>query len=71
MPAAPEVQRATLERFIQGWSGWTPDGFLANWSDDCTQTTLPFTSGVPIRTRAHTVVLFPKLMSTLTNFQVS
>ena len=71
MPAAAEVQAATLERFIKGWSGWTPDGFLSTWSNDCTQKTLPFSSEVPIRTRADTEHLFPILMSLMTNFQVS
>lgn len=71
MPAPAEVQAATLEKFIKGWSGWTADGFLASWSNDCTQTTLPFSSAVPVRTRAHTEKLFPVLMSVLTNFQVS
>ena len=71
MPAAAEIQAATLEQFIKGWSGWTPDGFLASWSDDCTQITLPFSSGMKHRTRKDTQVLFPKLMSILTHFQVS
>ena len=71
MPTAAEIQAAALERFIEGWSGWTPDGFLASWSDGCTQTTLPFSSGMKIRTRKDVEVLFPKLMSMLTNFQVS
>ena len=70
MPAPAEVQAATLEKFIQGWAGWTPDGFLANWSEDCTQKTLPFSSGVPIRTRPDTEQLFPVLMSLMSNFTV-
>ena len=71
MHAAAEIQAATLEKFIKGWSEWTPDGFLASWSDDCIQITLPFSSGMKIRTRKDTEYLFPKLMAILTNFQVS
>jgi hypothetical protein len=70
MPAPAETQTATLNKFIDGWKGWTPDGFLASWSEDCAQVTLPFSSGVAPRTRAITEELFPKLMSILTNFEV-
>ncbi|EEQ33884.1 hypothetical protein McanCB56680_006474 [Microsporum canis] len=70
MPASAEIQTATLNRFIEGWKGWTPDGFLASWSHDCTQVTLPFSSGVPPHTRASVTKLFPQLMSILTNFQL-
>ena len=71
MPAAAEIQAATLQNFIKGWSDWTVDGFLASWSDDCIQITLPLGSEAKIRTRKDVEVLFPKLMSILTNFQVS
>ncbi|MCJ1275996.1 hypothetical protein MMC21_003801 [Puttea exsequens] len=71
MHAAAEIQAATLEKFIKGWSEWTPDGFLASWSDDCIQITLPFSSGMKIRTRKDTEYLFPKLMAILTNFQLT
>jgi len=71
MPAAAEVQAATLEKFIKGWSGWTPETFLASWTDDCTTKTLPFSSKIPARTRADTEQVFPMLMSFITNFQVS
>ncbi|GIJ84898.1 hypothetical protein Asppvi_003749 [Aspergillus pseudoviridinutans] len=68
MPAPAEVQATTLEKFIQGWAGWAPDGFLANWSEDCTQKTLPFSSGVPVRTCPDTEQLFPVLMFLVSNF---
>lgn len=71
MHASAEVQAATLEKFIDGWSKWTPDDFLASWSENCTQTALPFGSGSPTHSRAELEHLFPKLMSTLTNFQVN
>jgi hypothetical protein len=71
MSPKAEVQAATVEKFIEGWRGWTPEGFLATWSEDCQQKTLPFSFGVPIRTRAHCEQIFPVLMSVLSNFEVS
>ena len=70
MPAPAEIQAETLDKFIEAWRGWTPDGFLATWTDDCTQKTLPFSSDVPLRTRADTETLFPVLMGLMSNFQV-
>lgn len=70
MPGSAEVQAETLQKFIAGWSGWTPEGFLASWHDQCTTKTLPFSLGVPIRTRAQTENVFPIMMSFVTNFQV-
>ncbi|KAI0013979.1 hypothetical protein F4779DRAFT_639150 [Xylariaceae sp. FL0662B] len=70
MPAPAEVQAATLERFIEGWSGWTPEGFLASWTSDCTTKTLPFSAGVETRTREESERIFPLMMSCLTNFQL-
>jgi hypothetical protein len=69
MPAAANIQSATLDRFIKGWSKWTPD-FLETWSDDLTFTTLPFSYGKPTRARAQLESRYLLLMSTLTNFQV-
>ncbi|PHH92986.1 hypothetical protein CDD83_2819 [Cordyceps sp. RAO-2017] len=71
MLATAEAQAATLERFIQGWSGWTPDGFLATWSEDCTQKQLPYRYGVPLRRRKDVEHLFPILMSLMTNFELT
>ncbi len=71
MPSSAEVQAATLEKFIEGWRKWTPEGFLDSWSEDCTQQNLPFSSNVPVKTRADAEKLFPILMSLMTNFQVS
>lgn len=70
MPAAAEVQAATLQRFIDGWKGWAPEAFLEVWSDDCTQKTLPFSLDAPIRSRDYYVEVFPTVMSFITNFQV-
>ncbi|KAI1635393.1 hypothetical protein F4809DRAFT_453304 [Biscogniauxia mediterranea] len=71
MPASAEVQAATLNKFIEGWGGWTPEGFLASWHGDCTTKTLPFSAEVPIRTRAETESVFPMMMSFVTNFQLT
>ena len=70
MPAATEVQAATLERFIKGWGEWTPD-FLSSWSDDLTFTTLPFSYGKPTRSRKQLEPRYLLLISTLTNYQAS
>jgi hypothetical protein len=66
-----EIQAATLDKFIKGWAEWTPESFLATWTDDCTQKNLPFSTESPIKNRAHVEHLFPILMSILTNFEVS
>ena len=71
MPAAREVQAETLQKYIDGWSGWTVDGFLASWSEDCTQQSLPFSSGKPLLSRAQAEQLFPHLMSVMTDFKVA
>lgn len=70
MPAASEIQAATLQKYIDGWRGWTVDGFLASWSQNCTQQALPFSSGKPLLQRAEAERLFPHLMSVMTDFQV-
>ncbi|KAK3327032.1 hypothetical protein B0T19DRAFT_399941 [Cercophora scortea] len=70
MAAATVIQAAKLEKFIEGWAGWTPDGFLSTWSSTCSQITLPFSSNVPPRDRPHVEHLFPILMSIFTNFEV-
>lgn len=67
---AREIQAATLHRYIDGWIGWTVDGFLASWSEDCTQQALPFSSGKPPLSRAQAEQLFPHLMSVMTDFKV-
>lgn len=69
IPAAG-VQAKTLKKYIDGWRGWTVDGFLASWSEDCTQQALPFSSGKPLLTRTNAERLFPHLMSIMTNFEV-
>jgi hypothetical protein len=71
MASKADVQASTVQRFIDGWRKYTPEAFLATWSSSCTQQTLPFASGVPIRTRQHVEHLFPILMTVMTEFEVS
>ncbi|KUI60106.1 hypothetical protein VP1G_11165 [Cytospora mali] len=70
MPAPAHIQAATLDRFIAGWKKWTPEDYLATWSDDCTQQLMPFSLGVPARSRAEVNVFLPKLMTVLTNYEL-
>lgn len=70
MSAAHEIQAETLQKYIDGWTGWTVDGFLASWSKDCTQQSLPFSSGKPLLLRTQAEHLFPHLMSVMTDFKV-
>lgn len=72
MPTKREIQAATLEKFIDGWKKWTPADFLESFSDNCTQTTLPFKSGTGNpKSKVELERLFPILMGTLSNFEVS
>ncbi|KAH8653813.1 hypothetical protein BX600DRAFT_440865 [Xylariales sp. PMI_506] len=70
MLAPADVQATTLQRFINGWKGWTPEGFLASWTHDCTQQTLPFSLAAPIRSRADSESIFPMMMSFISDFQL-
>ena len=70
MPAATEVQAATLERFIKKWGEWTPD-FLSTWSEDAQFSTLPFSYGKPARSRKQVESRYLLLISTLKNYQAS
>ncbi|WPA99640.1 uncharacterized protein RHO25_004258 [Cercospora beticola] len=70
MVPAAEIQAKTLQKYIDGWRGWTVDGFLASWSEKCTQQALPLSSGKPLMTRAEATKLFPHLMSVMSDFKV-
>lgn len=65
------AQKATLEKFIQGWSTWTLQSLTATWDDNCTQKNLPLSSNSEIKTRAHLEHFFPSTMAMLENFEVS
>lgn len=71
MPAPAEVQAATLEKFIAGWKEFTPESWMATWSEDCTQKMLPLSLGVPARSRTEVLGILPKLIGILKNYKVS
>ncbi|KAL4815781.1 hypothetical protein BDW67DRAFT_185500 [Aspergillus spinulosporus] len=62
MPAPAHIQAATLDKFIAGWKTFTPEAWMASWSADCTQQILPFSLGVPARSRAEAQQVLPKLI---------
>ncbi|KAI3318564.1 hypothetical protein HD806DRAFT_540176 [Xylariaceae sp. AK1471] len=70
MPAPANIQAATLDKFISGWKKWSPEAWMATWSQDCKQQLLPFSLGVPYRSKAETQVFLPKLMGVLTNYKM-
>ncbi|KAB8304575.1 hypothetical protein EYC80_003954 [Monilinia laxa] len=70
MPAPAEVQAATLAKFIAGWKEFTPESWMATWSEDCTQKMLPLSLGVPARSRTDVLSILPKLIGILENYKV-
>lgn len=70
MPAPLHIQAATLDRYIEGWKHFTAESWMATWSHDCQQKMLPFTLGIPSRSRAEVEIFLPKLMSVLKNYKV-
>lgn len=71
MPASAEIQRATLDRFIAGWSNWSAAEMVETWTEDCTQVTLPFSLNHPPRTRAQVEVTLPLVQKVVTGYKVS
>ncbi len=71
MPAPADVQRATLDRFIAGWSNWSAAEMVEPWTEDCTQVTLPFSLNHPPRTRAQVEVTLPLVQKVVTGYEVS
>jgi len=65
------AQKATLDRFIEGWAAWTPEGILGTWADNCTQQNLPLSANLEVKTRQRAEQSLPVLISILTNFEVS
>ncbi|KAI9667452.1 MAG: hypothetical protein M1821_000268 [Bathelium mastoideum] len=70
MPAAIDAQAATLDQFIAGWKNWTPEDWMSSWSDNCELRMLPFSLGLPTKSRAEVQVILPKLMKILTNYEL-
>ncbi|KAF7162470.1 hypothetical protein CNMCM5623_007761 [Aspergillus felis] len=71
MPAPAEVQKATLQRFLDAWKRWDAQAWLAEFSDDFTQVTLPLNLGVPSRPRAQVEQVLPALMATVKSYELT
>ena len=71
MPAAAHVQAATLDKFLAAWKNGIAEDTIALWSDDFKQRLLPLSLGMEFHPRAEVEVIYPKLVSSLTNWKVS
>jgi hypothetical protein len=71
MPASALIQSATLQRFLTAWKEKDVDGTIELWSEDFTQRLLPAALGVPTKSRSQAEMVYPSLMSSLTNWNVS
>jgi hypothetical protein len=71
MPAPAHIQARTLESFIEAWKRWSAKDMLAVFSEDFTQTTMPFALGIPVRSRSEVEAVLPKLTQTVTDYKVS
>ncbi|KAF9769439.1 hypothetical protein IL306_013156 [Fusarium sp. DS 682] len=70
MSTPAHIQTLTLERFLDAWKSWNAADMLATFSDDFTQTTLPFRLGVPLRSREEVDMIFPVLVGLVSNYKV-
>ncbi|KAG0650224.1 Monoogygenase [Hyphodiscus hymeniophilus] len=71
MSSSAETQQVTLDKFIAGWKNWKAEDMIADWSDECTQTVLPFSLGHAPRTRAEVAFTLPKLMGIVSNHELT
>jgi hypothetical protein len=71
MPAPAEIQAATLDKFLTAWKNQAAQDTIALWSDDFKQQLLPYSLGLPSHNRAKAAIVYPKLMGSLKNWQVS
>lgn len=71
MPAAADVQAATLTKFLTAWKHGRANDTMALWSDDFTQRLLPLSLGAPCNSNAQAQLIYPKLVEALTNWKVS
>lgn len=71
MSRPAEVQEATLQKFITAWEAWSSEGQLAVFTDDIIQRTLPFSLGIPPRTRQQMGDVLPRLEEVVSNYKVS
>jgi hypothetical protein len=71
MSSPAEVQAATINEFIEGWKTKDPEKWTTNWTDDCTNTILPFTMKHPGWSKNDVEkVHLPRLFTTLSNWKV-
>lgn len=70
MPADAKIQAATLDKFIQGWKEWTPEGMMGVMGEGYTQRTLPFSLGHAPRSKPEVEFMLPKLIDTVKNYKV-
>ncbi|KAK5654597.1 hypothetical protein OQA88_7227 [Cercophora sp. LCS_1] len=70
MPAPAEVQKATLDRFIAGWSNWSAAEMVAPWTDDATQVTLPFSLNHPPRDKTQVLAVLPLVQTVVTDYEL-
>ncbi|KAJ6071511.1 hypothetical protein N7499_009525 [Penicillium canescens] len=70
MPAPAHIQAATLQKFLAGWKKFTAQEWMATWSAENTQQILPFSLGVPPRSRAEVQQVLPKLIGVLKNYEM-
>ncbi|KAH8701027.1 hypothetical protein BGW36DRAFT_425822 [Talaromyces proteolyticus] len=66
-----EVQAATLQRFLEAWKKWDAQEWMATFADDFTQVTLPFSLGIPNRTRAQVEEILPALMAIVKSYELT
>ncbi|MCJ1251525.1 Monooxygenase AgnL5 [Trapelia coarctata] len=71
MPAPAHIQASTLESFIEAWKRWSAQDMLAVFSDNFTQTTMPFALGIPVRSKSEVEAVLPKLIQTVTNYKLT
>jgi hypothetical protein len=71
MPPPAHIQAATLQKFLAGWKNFTAEEWMATWSADSRQHILPFSLGVPSRSRTEMQQILPKLIGVLKNYEVS
>ncbi|KAK1751363.1 hypothetical protein QBC47DRAFT_307862 [Echria macrotheca] len=71
MPAPGEVQRATLDRFIAGWSNWSAAEMVESWTDEATQVTLPTSLNHPPRDKTQVLSVLPLVQKIVTDYELN
>lgn len=65
------TQAKTLDRFLQAWKDKNTDATIALWSAGFTHQLLPASLGMPAHSRVEAEIVYPSLMSSLSNWNVS